>query len=149
MSSIAAFPMRAAEDDLSVNAVCKRIRAALYRRSGIKWSVRHGRGTAYGWITIDAPSTCQIARESERVQPGPDYAHGGRHDDLYIERPIEHGESGHMGPVGRAKLASLLGLSEPVHFQGVSIPAGHDYRREYIARAEGRRPNVRGTPYWD
>lgn len=33
----------------------KRIRAALLKRSGKSWSVRGGRGTAWGWIKIDAP----------------------------------------------------------------------------------------------
>ena len=31
------------------------IRAALKRRSGKAWSVTGGRGTAWGWITIDVP----------------------------------------------------------------------------------------------
>ena len=31
--------------------------------------------------------------------------------------------------------------------QGESIPAGHDYYREYVDRAEGR--GVIGRPYWD
>lgn len=31
------------------------IRAALKDRSGKAWSVTGGRGTAYGWITIEAP----------------------------------------------------------------------------------------------
>jgi len=31
------------------------IRAALKRRSGKSWSVRGGRGTTWGWITITAP----------------------------------------------------------------------------------------------
>lgn len=48
----------------------------------------------------------------------------------------------------RQELASLLGL-ESVHFQGVRIPAGHDYYQEYVDRAEGRTPSVIGTPYWD
>lgn len=34
---------------------CKLIRKALKERSGKGWSVRHGSGTAYGWIRISAP----------------------------------------------------------------------------------------------
>ena len=32
-----------------------RIRTALKRRSGKPWSVRGGRGTSWGWITITSP----------------------------------------------------------------------------------------------
>ena len=39
---------------LTTNDACKRINAALKRRSGKDWSVTYGRGTDYGWITIDA-----------------------------------------------------------------------------------------------
>lgn len=31
------------------------IRSALKRRSGKTWSIRGGRGTAWGWLTITAP----------------------------------------------------------------------------------------------
>ena len=148
LSTVVAFPSRQTED-LSVNAVCKRIRQALHRRSGVRWSVTHGTGTAHGWISIDAPRSHQIAYQVERVEPGPDYAHGGGHDDLYIERPAEAGESGHIGPYGRWKLGQLLGLDRAVHFQGESIPASHDYYREFIARAEGQEPQEFGRPYWD
>lgn len=48
----------------------------------------------------------------------------------------------------RRILADALGL-ESVHWQGVSIPAGHDYRQEYVDRAEGRPPSRFGEPYWD
>lgn len=33
----------------------KRIKTALKKRSGKDWSVKGGRGTAWGWIKIDAP----------------------------------------------------------------------------------------------
>ena len=48
----------------------------------------------------------------------------------------------------RATLGAALGLDR-VHQQGVSIPAGHDYRTEYVDRAEGRTPSRYGVPYWD
>ena len=99
--------------DLSRNAVTKRIRQALRRRSGKSWSVSGGSGTAYGWIRIKATA--------------------GR--DLALAEQME--------------LAELLGLSRPCHFQGEDIPSGHDYYREYIARAEGREPAVTGKAYWD
>lgn len=54
---------------------------------------------------------------------------------------------GSLTPADQALLSNLLG--EPVNENGVSIPSGHAYRREYIDRAEGRAPSVVGTPYWD
>jgi hypothetical protein len=94
-----------------------RIRAALKKRSGKAWSVTGGRGTAWGWISIDAP-------------------------------PKRRTNGGNMTAADQAELATLLGL-EHAHCQGVSIPAGYDYRAEYVDRAEGRKPSVCGTPYWD
>lgn len=37
------------------NEAISRIRKALKARSGKAWSVRGGRGTAWGWIDVDAP----------------------------------------------------------------------------------------------
>jgi len=42
-----------------------RIRAALKRRSGKSWSVRGGRGTAWGWIDIDVPPAREANRAAE------------------------------------------------------------------------------------
>lgn len=55
---------------------------------------------------------------------------------------------GYMSEADRTELARLLGL-ERVHDQGESIPAGSDYREEYVDRAEGRTPSVYGKQYWD
>ena len=40
---------------MQVKEAVAEIRAGLRSRSARTWSVRHGRGTAYGWITISAP----------------------------------------------------------------------------------------------
>jgi len=106
----------------------KRIREALRRRSGKAWSVTGGRGTAWGWLTIDAPP----ARRKFNSDGTPSTTDGG-----------------HMHPDEQKELAQLLGLKDPVHFQGVSIPSGGNYYDEYIARAEGRTPEVYGEVYWD
>ncbi|MCV7174849.1 hypothetical protein [Mycolicibacterium sphagni] len=100
------------------DAAIKAIRAGLRRRSGKSWSVRGGRGTAWGWITIAAP-------------------------------PARSGKWGEMSDADAAELGELLGLGRSAHVQGVSVAADDKYRREYIARAEGREPDVIGTPYWD
>jgi len=55
---------------------------------------------------------------------------------------------GHMTDKDRNELAALLGL-DSVHFQGESIPASNQYYQEYLDRANGREPIVRGTQYWD
>lgn len=94
------------------------IRAALKQRSGKRWSVRGGRGTSWGWITIIAPP-----------------ARRGEHDEMTDEDCKELGE--------------LFGLDQAAHFQGVTVPAGSDYRQEYVARAEGCKPEILGKPYWD
>lgn len=129
-------------EDLSRNAVIARIRTALRQRSGKAWSVTGGRGTAYGWITIDAPP----ARRTWHTRDSGQRDHAGY--PVYEESDDPSRAFGHASPADRAELATLLGL-ERAHHQGVSIPSGNDYRREYLDRAEGRAPRVHGTPYWD
>lgn len=120
----------------------KRIRTALKRRSGKAWSVTGGRGTAWGWITIDAPParrTCHAV-----LKPDASPAH--------LPEDYEHKDTGELGgyitPQDAAELAKLLGL-ETVHHQGVHIASSNDYWQEYIDRAEGRTPTKIGQPYWD
>lgn len=128
-------------EPLTRDEAIRRIRAALRQRSGKAWSVTGGRGTAYGWIKIDAPP----ARRTEHTQ---------KRQGAVTERPedyerVDTGEpGGHMTAADRKELAALLGLDD-VHFQGAKIPAGSDYYREYVDRSEGRTPSVRGEPYWD
>lgn len=117
-----------------------RIRAALRHRSGKAWSVTGGRGTAWGWIRVDAPPARRTWREREA---------GRDENGLPIYESYDAGEpGGRASPSERRELAALLGL-DSVHFQGLSIPASSDYYREYVDRAEGREPEVRGAPYWD
>lgn len=102
---------------LTRDETIKRIRAGLRRRSGKDWSVSGGRGTAYGWINVEAPPRRRVNTYHTSVQDA-------------------------------AELAGLLDL-ERVEDQGVSIPASSDYYAEYVDRAEGRTPTVRGHRYWD
>lgn len=135
--------LHAVEEDLSRAAVIARIRAALERRSGKRWSVTGGTGTAYGWLRIDAPPARRTWRERQR----PGTSGLGTWAETYEE--YDSGQpGGHAGPEDRATLAALLDL-EPGYHQGHSVAANHDYRREYIDRAEGRVPRVIATPYWD
>lgn len=120
----------------------KRIRTALKRRSGKQWSVTGGRGTAWGWIQIDAPPARRTW--SHRLKAG---VTTDRTED-YEE--YDTGEPGRMmGPQDRAELGNLLGFDKPCHCQGVSIAASNDYWQEYIDRAEGRTPTKIAQPYWD
>lgn len=48
--------------------VAKLIRKALRERSGKAWSVTIGRGTAYGWITIDISDRTRTMTEAERAE---------------------------------------------------------------------------------
>ena len=109
------------------------IKQALEKRSGKKWSVTGGTGTAYGWLSI----SCPPARRNW-IRDG---ENNWSHDPS--------AKFGYAGPADRRELATLLGLSEPVHHQGHSIPSSNAYWAEYIDRAEGRTPTVYGQPYWD
>ena len=131
------------------------IRTALKKRSGKQWSVKGGRGTASGWITISAPPKrlgCQVPHDDDYATRICNACHARLVDD---DAPI--GCSAHectdrcylayMTPADRAELGELLGKT--IHMQGESIPASSDYYNEYAARAAGLEPVVIGSPYWD
>ena len=123
------------------DATIKEIRNALKRRSGKPWSVTGGRGTAWGWITIDAPPQRRTMRH--RVKAGAVGMAPGDYEEYDSGQP-----GGNMTLTERQQLAQLLGL-ERVHFQGQSIPSSFDYYQEYIDRANGHTPSVYGKQYWD
>lgn len=124
------------------NDAISRIKDALRARSGKAWSVKGGRGTAYGWISIYAPPK-RCTWDILKVERDP-------YDDSpawYWRNGLEPGK-GHMGPDDRDQLAELLGL-DSIHYQGHNIPASGAYYQEYVDRAEGREPSVVGERYWD
>lgn len=125
----------------------KLIREALKKRSGKAWSVTGGRGTAWGWITIQAPPARRVAH-----MPNPAYhcdnPEPGAVRDFEIAADEKHG-AWYTSEADCFELAQLLDLSRPTHCQGVSIAASSEYRREYIARARGLEPTFHATPYWD
>lgn len=121
----------------------KRIKTALQKRSGKTWSVTGGRGTAWGWLLINAPPKRCTWHYALKLDASP-----AQLPEDYEER--ETGEPfGHMPLGDREQLATLLKLDKPAHFQGVSIPSSRDYWEEYIDRAEGRTPSKLGKQYWD
>jgi hypothetical protein len=101
------------------NEVIAKIKAA-FKARGLRYSVTGGRGTAWGWITIDLlPSV---------------------HKDLMHLDPVYR---------ERAYLKLGADLGKEKGYTSESIPASSDYYREYIDRANGRTPSVIGEPYWD
>ena len=132
-------------DQSDTNELCKIIKAALERRSGKKWSVTHGTGTAYGWITIDAPP----ARRTGHYLPKPGHEPGYMPDDFQRTRTDTGEKGGYITEADGAELATLLG-KKSIHCQGESIPSGGDYRREYVHRALYGNPGpFNAQPYWD
>lgn len=122
----------------------KRIRKALKKRSGKTWSVTGGQGTAWGWLTIDAPPARRTFTHEPKPHNTTNEPGAENWDEVDTGKP-----GGHTSPDERRELADLLGLESSAHSQGVSIPAGSDYWNEYIDRAEGRTPAKCGVPYWD
>jgi hypothetical protein len=53
------------------NDAIKRIKSALKKRSGKDWSVTGGKGTAWGWIEIDAPPRRRTWRHVQTDSPVP------------------------------------------------------------------------------
>jgi hypothetical protein len=121
----------------------RRIRIALCRRSGKTWSVTGGRGTGWGWITIDAPPARRTWRSRLKADASP----------AQLPEDYEEYESNQLGgyssPADRAELGKLLGLDHPAHFQGVNIASSSAHYREFTDRAEGRAPVAVAQPYWD
>lgn len=146
--------------------VCKRIKAALKARSGKDWSVKRGRGTAGGWITIDAPKARLSCARSHAFDWQTNVCsacnlhrnYGYSLDDPASRAAFENSCADHactdecyrayISPADRLELAALLGL-ENVHPQGVSIMSSTDAYIEYIDRAEGREPRRFGVADWD
>jgi len=113
------------------NEAIARIRKALKVRSGKAWSVTGSRGTAWGWINIDAPP----ARRTWHFETGPD----GKRVDNPKEINDPSRTFGHMSPDDREELARLLDETT-VHHQGVSVSP--DAREYYVLAAESTKIDV-------
>jgi hypothetical protein len=124
-------------ESITRNEAIAAIRSSLKRRSNRPWSVTGGRGTAWGWLLIDAPPK----RKTWSVRPK------GTVPETYEE--FDTGEKGgHTGPEDRAELDRLLAITNSGR-DGVSVAASSDYYREYLQRAEGKQPTAIAQPYWD
>ena len=56
---------------IEVKDAIRRIKAALKRRSGKEWSVTNSRGTAWGWLTINAPPKRRTWQHVQTTSPEP------------------------------------------------------------------------------
>ena len=54
---------------MSRSETIKAIKQALQKRSGKQWSVTGGKGTAYGWLSIDAPPKRRTWRDIQTHTP--------------------------------------------------------------------------------
>lgn len=106
--------------DVDRNKAIELIRLGLKLRTGKQWSVTGGRGTGWGWI---------------HVLPQPK------------DRP-KNPEEGNCSIQQAEELAAATGIERHIA-RNLSIAAGSDYYREYIARAWGLKPTFIGEPYWD
>ena len=134
-----AKPWTAPEDR---NEATKRLRRALRALTGKSWSVRGGKGTGYGWISVDTPKSRRTHTAEGEVAP---------------EGTSDY--SRHMSPAERRELGALLGapqrfedgeLVAVAHHQGHSIrPRDRDHvlrRLEEMAAEHEPKAKKRSKP---
>lgn len=68
---------------------------------------------------------------------------------ISISAPPKRLVDGYVTQADQDELRKLLSLDRQSLHQGVSVPAGSDYRTEFVDRAEGREPRTHGQQYWD
>jgi hypothetical protein len=104
--------------------------------------------------SLDRDQAIRLIKDHLRRRSGKTWSvRGGRGTSwgwIEIKVPPREMVRGEIPVARREELGRLLGLGpDGVASQGVSIPASSAYRREYVDRAMGKTPTVRGTPYWD
>lgn len=118
--------------------VAKRIRQALKRRTGLAWSVTGGRGTAWGWLEIEAAKSRRIMHDDN---PKYDRFALGQQSELpWVERKPDKDEVAYCtSQEDREILAEALGINMSFSsVQGVSISP--DQWQWYVDRAENGKP---------
>jgi hypothetical protein len=125
------------------------IRENLRQRSGKAWSVTGGRGTGWGWLTIDAPPARRTWRHEITGEAFPDGPNGRpvpleERSAYFNDQPPGRG---YTGLAERCELAALLDLSAPVHCQGVSVPP--DSWNVYARKATGEAGVYEPEHNWD
>lgn len=109
----------------------KRIKAALKEKTGKVWSVSGSRGTAWGWITVQAPKRRRVSHKGNPVYD----THWTTPDEpAYFEYVATDQENYYTSDADCQELADAFGLDKPAHMQGVSISP--DSREWYVEMAE-------------
>jgi len=96
----------------------ERIRLAMKRRTGRAWSVRGGRGTVWGWITISAPPA--------RVADGKHTEEDARTLAEIFGQPASHFRYANgciVSPQERREIVRLVSYGAPL---GLSAHASND-----------------------
>lgn len=110
----------------------KRVRAALKRKTGKTWSVTGGRGTAWGWITVEAPPKRRVFHDPN---PAWNIRDLNCQEPRYFERKPEDGEKGwYTSDAECRQIQRAFGLSCIVNSQGLHIDP--DKREFYVQRVE-------------
>ena len=114
------------------NEAIVRIRKALKTRTGKSWSVTGDRGTAWGWISVEAPPKRRVNH-----LPNPAYdTHWTTPEEApWFDVEPKGGNPGWYTSIEECKeLASAFGLDRPVHCQVLSISP--DEREWHVSRVE-------------
>lgn len=127
----------AAQDRNQTIALLKEL---LKQRTGTSWSVRGGKGTAWGWIKIESMPARQTWRS--RLKEG---AMSNAPENF--ERYDSGMPGGSMSPDDIAALSDALG--KRVHCQGESVAASTQHRLEVLQRAAGVQVTAKPEQYWD
>ena len=102
-----------------------------------------------GELTMDRDDTIREIRAALKRRSGKAWSVNGGRGTSYgwltiAAPPARRTDFGYLSDADQRELADLLGVA--VHHQGVMVPSGNDYYREYIDRANGREPSVCGRP---
>lgn len=120
------------------NEATKCIKAALKKKTGKTWSVSGGRGTGYGWMTIQAAKSNRVAHKLN-----PD--HNGFYtisecirktgSPPWLEHVSDNGaENQYTTDADSLLLAEIFKTLCPYHHQGVSVSP--ENRERYVQLAE-------------
>ncbi|MBU2177536.1 MAG: hypothetical protein KJ556_20790 [Gammaproteobacteria bacterium] len=117
--------------------VTKRIKSTLKKKTGKNWSVTGGRGTAYCWLTVQAPKNRRVAHKRNPDWNGHDsipacIALTGKPPwiDYISDKPDENL---YMNDEDRELLGRVFGMAYPAHHQGLQIsPDNWDRYMNYI-----------------
>lgn len=111
----------------------RRIKAALRRKTGKTWSVHGGRGTAWGWLTVEAPKSRRVAHKENPAYEWRDFLDTG--ELPYIECAADENRGAWYTSVADCQLLTqAFDLSRKVHYQGLLISP--DEWNFYVMRAE-------------